>query len=354
MRTRAGTKAAGVAGALRRVWQACDSRDLAGLAAVLRDCEEELQGALDTGAKTTEDHDTALVRACCANFPAGAKLLLKAGANVDGQILEGFTSLYTASQRGFAEVVSLLLKHGASVDLPTDGGSTPLNLASERCHIPVVTLLLEHGASADLAMNDGVTPLMSASRNGLIPVVRLLLEHDADPHLIENQGVNALHLAAFIDHPEPCLVLIAHGLDPEVLTNDGISAISQYGFFLDDNDPEDEDVNNPHTRPRLSPADKAERVALLRTARAAYLLQQLRDANWRRRYPFLQTLLSGGLRLSAAQRAEQAQVQAALDTSAAIPPIPRHTKKLNRAYLLRQILSCQCNEGVVRLIASFL
>jgi len=38
----------------------------------------------------------------------------------------------------------------------------------------------------------------------------------------------------------------------------------------------------------------------------------------------------------------------------AIPPIPRHTKKLNRAYLLRQIFSCQCNEGVVRLVASFL
>ena len=55
-----------------------------------------------------------------------------------------------------------------------------------------------------------------------------------------------------------------------------------------------------------------------------------------------------------AQRAEQAQVQAALNTSAAIPPIPRHTKKLNRAYLLRQIFSCQCNEGVVRLVASFL
>ena len=139
-----------------------------------------------------------------------------------------------------------------------------------------------------------------------------------------------------------------------MLTNAGNSAISHYGCSLDNNDPEDEDVNDPDTRPRLSPADKAERVALLRTASAAYLLQQQRDANWRRRYPFLQTLLSGGLRLSAAQRAEQAQVQAALDTSVAIPPIPRHTKKLNRAYLLRQILSCQCNEGVVRLVASFL
>jgi hypothetical protein len=241
-----------------------------------------------------------------------------------------------------------------SKDLPIDDGSTPLNIASARGHIPVVTLLLEHGASVDLANDKGVTPLMSTSAKGHIPVVRLLLEHDADPHLTSNQGMNALHHAAYDDHPETCLVLIAHGSDPEVLTNAGYSAISHYGYFLRDNDPEDEDVNNPHTRPRLSPADKAERVALLRTARAAYLLQQLRDANWRRRYPFLQTLLSGGLRLSAAQRAEQAQVQAALDTSAAIPPIPRHTKKLNRAYLLRQILSCQCNEGVVRLVASFL
>jgi hypothetical protein len=303
------------------VWRACTNRDLAGLAAVLRECKEELHGALDTQDMTTQYHHTALHRSCRANFPAGAKLLLKAGANVDGQVLRGFTSLYGASQRGFAEVVSLLLKHGATVDLPPDDGSTPLNTASERGHTPVV---------------------------------RLLLEHDADPHLTSNQGMNALHCAAFEDHPETCLVLIAHGSDPEALDGDGGSAISQYGIFLDDNDPEDEDEDDPHTRPRLSPADKAERVALLRTARAAYLLQQQRDANWRRRYPFLQTLLSGGLRLSAAQRAEQAQVQAALDTSVAIPPIPRHTKKLNRAYLLRQIFSCQCNEGVVRLVASFL
>jgi hypothetical protein len=248
----------------------------------------------------------------------------------------------------------LLLKKGATVDLPNDEESTPLHTASEHGHIPVVTLLLEHGASVDLANDNGDTPIMMASRNGHTPVVRLLLEHDADPHLTENQGLNALHFAAFNDRPETCLVLIAHGSDPEALDGDGDSAISQYGYFLRNNDPEDEDEDDPDTRPRLSPADKAERVALLRTARAAYLLQQLRDANWRRRYPFLQTLLSGGLRLSAAQRAEQAQVQAALDTSVAIPPIPRHTKKLNRAYLLRQILSCQCNEGVVRLVASFL
>jgi ankyrin repeat protein len=321
---------------------------------VLRECEEELHGALDMQDSTTNNHITALVRACRANFPAGAKLLLKAGANVDGKVLGGFTSLYGASQRGVADVASLLLKHGATLDLPIDDGTTPLQIASEYGHIPVVKLLLEHGASVDLANDDGVTPLMLASRNGHAPVVRLLLEHDADPHLTSNQGLNALHLAAFKDHPETCLVLIAHGSDPEALTNAGNSATSHFGQFLDDNDPEDEDEDDPDTRPRLSPADKAERVALLRTARAAYLLQQLRDANWRRRYPFLQTLLSGGLRLSAAQRAEQAQVQAALDTSVAIPPIPRHTKKLNRAYLLRQILSCQCNEGVVRLVASFL
>jgi len=61
-----------------------------------------------------------------------------------------------------------------------------------------------------------------------------------------------------------------------------------------------------------------------------------------------------GLRLSATKRAEQAQAQTALDTSVAIPPIPRHTKKLNRAYLLRQILSCRCNEGVVRLVKALL
>ena len=61
---------------------------------------------------------------------------------------------------------------------------------------------------------------------------------------------------------------------------------------------------------------------------------------------FLQTLLAGGLRHSAAQKAEQAALQAAVDTSAALSDVPR-----DREYLKQQVLG---HEGVVRRVASFL
>jgi hypothetical protein len=176
--------------------------------------------------------------------------------------------------------------------------------------------------------------------------MKLLLEHKANLHSVTNLGRNALHCAAFYDQPEACLLLISHGLDPATTDNDGWSALSHYGCFLDGNAPEDEDVNNPDTRPELSPEAKAERRALLTAAREAFLLQQRRDANWKRRFPFLDALVGSQLRATAAVAAQQKLEQAAVDTSAALPAVPR-----DREWLKRQVLM---HEGNVRLVASFL
>jgi hypothetical protein len=66
---------------------------MAGLMLVLRELEVELQCALERQDTTTQHHDTALTRACHANFEAGMKLLLKACAQ---RRRAGFWGLHAA------------------------------------------------------------------------------------------------------------------------------------------------------------------------------------------------------------------------------------------------------------------
>ena len=386
MQTRGAVKAAAAAErakALRLLWRACQERDLKKLKAVLREHAAELEGALDTQDLEQEGQHTALTFAAFRNFPAGVEVLLKAGASVDKKIRQGMTALCSASFHGHDEVVALLLKFGASVNQTRDEGatalylaaqegkskvievliehgadvdlayedSTPLFIASQQGRTTIVALLLKHRANVDLAMNDGVTPLIIASQNSHLPVMKLLLEHKANLHAVNIQGCNALHLAAFDDQPEACLLLISYGLDPATTINFGWSALSHYGCRLDGNASEDEDEDDPSTRPELSPETKAERRALLAAAREAFLLQQRRDANWKRRFPFLDALVGSQLRATAAVAAQQKLEQAAVDTSVTLPAVPRETKEENRDYLHGAIFG---SEGFVRKIAEYL
>ena len=121
--------------------------------------------------------------------------------------------------------------------------------------------------------------------------------------------------------------------------NAGWTALSHYGHYLCDNDPDDWDGVDDATRPRLSDDEKRDRRALLVAARDAFLLQKKREENWQRRAPLMHALTGSGLRLTAAQQAEHAAFQAAMDYAAPIAPVP-----VDR---LRDIFS---NEGFVRLI----
>ena len=181
-----------------------------------------------------------------------------------------------------------------------------------------------------------------AAQNGHPEVVSLLIAHEAQLDLVNNNGRNALHAAAFNDRPEVCAILIAAGLDPAALNNDGDSALSHYGLFLDNNDPDAWDGVDDRTRPRLSDDEKRDRRALLVAARDAFLLQKKREENWQRRAPLMHVLIGSGLRLTAAQQAEHAAFQAAMDYAAPIAPVP-----VDR---LRDIFS---NEGFVRTITTF-
>ncbi|WP_293880834.1 ankyrin repeat domain-containing protein [Sphingomonas sp.] len=73
--------------------------------------------------------------------------LLSKGANTNLRDGQGNTSLFLATQIGWAEGISLLLQRGASVDMANNGGETPLIRAVQNRDMTTVKMLLAAGAS---------------------------------------------------------------------------------------------------------------------------------------------------------------------------------------------------------------
>jgi hypothetical protein len=208
------------------------------------------------------------------------------------------------------------------VDAVDDQGFTAVMLAAMEGHLQSVNVLHEFGANLDL-------------------FAKMTMDYSV-------QGCNALHLAAFNDYPEVCHFLISQGMDPEKKTLDGrCSAMSHYGLCLKDNWLDEEQDDDPDTRHRLSEEEMQERLHGLQEARLNYV----RNANWARRFPLMQTLIRGGLRWTAADRADHAKMQSTMDTAAQLAPVQRGTRVQNWAYLNAQIFR-DC-PGLLELIVSF-
>lgn len=236
--------------------------------------------------------------------------------------------------------------------------SMSIHRAAELGNVTMLVLLDDDGQTVDEPDVHGFTPVILAAMEGHLNVVEVLTERfhanlDWKAHMLPTdyyvRGCNALHLAAFNDYPEVCHYLISKGMDPDGLTTGQgetfRSAVTGYGMCLNDNDPEDEEFFDPDERVRLTVEEKAQRVTGLREARVTYI----RNFNWSRRYPLIQTLLCGSLRWTAAQQAALNAIQ--VNTWASLPSIPRDTQAQNVAYLNAQVFR-DC-KGVLELIVSF-
>jgi len=72
---------------------------------------------------------------------AVAKMLVRAGADVNARQQQGWTPLHGAADSDDRETVELLLGHGADPTAIHDGGKTALDIAREKGHAEVIEVL---------------------------------------------------------------------------------------------------------------------------------------------------------------------------------------------------------------------
>ncbi len=160
-----------------------------------------------------------------------AKLLLKAGARVDGRDEKGNTPLHRAARLLAPRFAQLLLEHGADPNARNKSNETPLHelsvasgylrsrfaSASDRRRIATdlpatARVLLGRGANPKLKDKLGRTPLDRMIESAPAAVVGMLLEAGADPNRIDHSGRSYLQRAAsFNPDPEVVTVLLKHG-----------------------------------------------------------------------------------------------------------------------------------------------
>ena len=194
-----------------------------------------------------------------------ARLLVKAGANINQQSEYGWTPLLTAVNNRNYLVAQYLIEQGANVNLANKGGWTPLYLAvdnrnieggdypvpkADLDHLQVIELLLQKGANPNLRVKDntltrtiftmqwffedGATPFVRAAQSSDTTLMSLLLKHGADPKIVTAGGDSALTAAGGIgwvdgvtyersakENLEAVRMLLDLGLDPNHANNEG-------------------------------------------------------------------------------------------------------------------------------------
>lgn len=151
--------------------------------------------------------------------------LMDAGASLQARDRLGFSPLSRAATAGQAELVTLFLDRGAAINARGIDGSTPLYQAAEAGRLPIVRQLVEHGADVRLAGRTGITPLAAGAYMGSEPIVELLIEKGADPNAVDNTQKSAIIYAAGKGFADVARLLLDHGVDVNARYGNELTAL---------------------------------------------------------------------------------------------------------------------------------
>jgi len=172
---------------------------------------------------------TPLVFAARRGDVESIRILLDAGADVNGTTQYGWTALLTATQNRYYAAADFLLERGADPNIANKGGWTPLYLATDNRnieggdypvrkpdmdHLVFIKKLLDKGANPNARAidstetrtiftmqwlyEDGATAFLRAAQSGDVKLMKLLLEYGADLLIPTKNGDTALMAASGI------------------------------------------------------------------------------------------------------------------------------------------------------------
>jgi len=170
---------------------------------------------------------TPLYRAAILGHTEIIKLLLDAGANVDGladatqaedlQDVSHCTPLRAALSCGHPEIARLLVQRGAQVDIYSAAGLGWTDWVAQQ--------IKDHPEQAALADGWRYTPLCYAVAGGSAGVAEVLLSHGANINHTYDDGGTLLEQATLYGYHDLIVVLLVHGADINAKNNYGDTAV---------------------------------------------------------------------------------------------------------------------------------
>jgi len=123
------------------------------------------------------------------------KFLLNAGANINAKNYRGETALHIAIDKGVAETALFLIQAGADVNLQDNEKNTALHYAVSNKNGSIVKALLKAKANIALENLRNETPLWLAVESENIEIINLLVEAGANVNHVNSFNVSALQIA---------------------------------------------------------------------------------------------------------------------------------------------------------------
>lgn len=151
---------------------------------------------------------TALHAACHQGYVTIVKALVDLGPKIDLNVVsnQGTTPLLHAVESGCTKIIKILVEAGADIEGGSTNGWKPLHMAVFKGYNDITTYLISKGAKVnEVVYNDelpGYTPLhIIVSTDSLSQEskdnLQLLLDKNADITIRDDRGGTPLHLAAF-------------------------------------------------------------------------------------------------------------------------------------------------------------
>lgn len=168
--------------------------------------------------------DRQLMQAAAAGDIARIKVLLTDGAHVNAVDVWGNSALLNAAREGEVESARLLLKAGADVE-GRGGAMPPLAAAALRGHAIMVRLLIRNGADVNAVGENDLSALMNAVKLNHLAVAKILLEAGASMRVLDRAGDNLLAVAVNENYPDMLALLLRQGVPPDLADRNGLTAL---------------------------------------------------------------------------------------------------------------------------------
>ncbi len=202
------------------IHQAVSAGDLARVAALLA-----ADPALASLPDETPTRDLPLHLAASYGHLEIAKLLLEAGALVDGYDIDESTPLDVAALRRQAWMTAFLLERGADVNRRDKNGACPLSFAAFSGDSTVTRMLIDAGADLNFRSRQGATLLHAAALRGQLWLMDLMIGHGDEVDCATGAGETPLHWAARSGQAPAVARLLALGANPAQADTFGHTAL---------------------------------------------------------------------------------------------------------------------------------